>query len=82
MTDLIPAAPGWYVHFQGDGAGELEPVIAWQPDTDHEGNPTLLPILPDSRGITPWLVPAQRFAEFELKVVYRPNHDPAEETES
>lgn len=77
MTDLIPAAPGWYVHFQGDDDRELEPVIAWKAEPDHEGSPTLLPVLPDLRGVTPWLVSAQRFAEFNLKVVYRPNHDPA-----
>ncbi|MFD1660003.1 hypothetical protein ACFSL4_17820 [Streptomyces caeni] len=77
MTDLIPAAPGWYV----DADGELEPVIAWTTATNSEGDNTVLPLVPDNRGLTPWLVNENFIKEFNCKIVYLPNYDPAEEAE-
>jgi hypothetical protein len=73
VSDLIPAAPGWYL----ETAGDLEPVIAWTPAIDSEGKDTLLPFVPDNRGITPWLVTEDFIKKFNGKVVYLPNHDPA-----
>lgn len=72
MTDLIPAAPGWYL----DTAGDLDPVIAWTTAINSEGDVTLLPLVPDGHGITPWLVKEGFFKEFNCRVVYRPNYAP------
>ena len=74
MTNPIPAAPGWYVEIDGD----LDPVIAWVPVADSDGNGTLLPLVPDNRGHTPWLVSEDFLKEFNVRIVYRPNHDPDE----
>lgn len=78
MTNLIPAAPGWYV----DTDGTLDPVIAWNLSTNSEGDDTLLPYVPDNRGITPWLVKESFIKEFNSTIVYLPNHDPATDSEA
>lgn len=73
MADLIPATPGWYL----DTDGNLDPVIAWAHTTNSQGDDILLPLVPDNRGVTPWLVKESFIKEFNCRVVYRPNHDPA-----
>lgn len=75
MTGFIPAAPGWYV----DTDGDLDPVIAWLPATSPEGDDTLLPLVPDGRGLTPWVVNAKFIKDFNCRITYLPNHDPAEQ---
>jgi hypothetical protein len=80
VTDLIPAAPGWYALYNpGDDSndGDLIPVIAWQPGTDDEGNDVLLPVLADFCGVPPRATSADHFAELNIELLYRPNHDPA-----
>jgi hypothetical protein len=77
MTDLIPAAPGWYLKADGD----LSPVIAWEPGVqytpDGEDPPVLLPYIANGPGLAPSLVPAESFERVKWEVVYLPNHDPA-----
>ncbi|MEV7387204.1 hypothetical protein [Streptomyces sp. NPDC091215] len=76
MTDLIPAAPGWYVHSTLIGA--TDPVIAWSPTTN-DGNAALLPYVPNGPGYVPILLTAEQMSDGEWSVVYRPNYDPATE---
>lgn len=71
MTDLIPAAPGWYLHSRAVGA--TDPVIAWMPATEADGSPTLLPFVPNGRGYPPTLVTAKVMEDCEWEIVYRPN---------
>lgn len=74
MSNLIPAAPGWYL--RSEAAAETIPVIAWVPSSDGD-SPTLLPFVPDGRGCSPTLIDLQGMAEQEWEAVYLPNHDPA-----
>ncbi|WP_030606291.1 hypothetical protein [Streptomyces achromogenes] len=80
MTDLIPAAPGWYLKTDGD----LDPVIAWQPGVQHTsagGDPTvLLPYIANGPGLAPSLVSAESFERVGWEVVYLPSYDPAADT--
>jgi hypothetical protein len=78
MSDLIPAAPGWYLRSEPGDA--TLPIIAWLPSADGDA-PTLLPFVPDNRGCSPTLInlaaPEERAQEWQ--VVYLPNHDPQRE---
>ena len=82
MTNLIPAAPGWYVKTGDDRA--LEPVIAWEPGiqytSDGEDPTVLLPYIPNGPGLAPSLIPAESDERVGWQVVYLPNHDPAQES--
>ena len=78
MPDLIPAVPGWYV----DTDGALDPVIAWTRAINSEGDDTLLPVVPDGRGLTPWLVSEGFLKEFNGQIVYLPKHDPGTGSEA
>lgn len=75
MSDLIPAAPGWYVHSRTLGA--IDPVIAWVRAVDLDGGAVLLPYVPAGRGFPPEVIDLKAFPRDEWSVVYRPNHDPA-----
>lgn len=83
MSDLIPAAPGWYVReVDEDGEASLDPVIAWQASTDTDGEPALLPFVDGGPCTTPLLLTAASFEDFSRSIVYRPNHDPGNGPES
>ncbi|MFD9445912.1 hypothetical protein ACFWBR_35040 [Streptomyces sp. NPDC060006] len=79
MTNLIPAAPGWYLKTDDDP--DLIPVIAWEPGVQHTNDGTdpdvLLPYIPNGPGLAPSLVRAPAFERANWEVVYLPNHDPA-----
>ncbi|MDK1344172.1 hypothetical protein QNO09_12835 [Streptomyces sp. 378] len=76
MSDLIPAAPGWYLKADAD----LTPVVAWQPGTQYTSDgvapAVLLPYIANGPGLAPSLVPAESFERVEWEVVYLPNYDP------
>ena len=76
MTDLIPAAPGWYVHEIDDGEESFDPVIAWKPATDSDGDDILLPYVDAGTGFPPFALTADSFKHCNRSVVYRPAHDP------
>ncbi|MFD6887151.1 hypothetical protein [Streptomyces sp. NPDC059957] len=76
MTDLIPAAPGWYVHETVDHEIGLDPVIAWYASTDHNGDLILLPYVNGGMHQPPILLTPESFKEWRRHIVYRPNHDP------
>ncbi|MFJ4867778.1 hypothetical protein [Streptomyces sp. NPDC088757] len=73
MTDLIPAAPGWYLKTNDDPA--LEPIIAWSPSTGSDGDPILLPYIVNGPGMPPSLIPRDSYEGSGWHAVYRPNHD-------
>lgn len=75
MSDLIPAAPGWYVRSRNLDA--TDPVIAWTPAVDSDGGAILLPYVPAGRGYPPEVLDLKAFPRHEWEVVYLPNHDPA-----
>ncbi|MFC8415701.1 hypothetical protein [Streptomyces coelicoflavus] len=79
MTDLIPAAPGWYLKTDDDPA--LEPIVGWMPSTSTDPDGTLghilLPYIANGPGLPPSLVPNRSFRSSNWEAVYRPNHDPA-----
>lgn len=77
MSDLIPAAPGWYV--QSRTLGAIDPVIAWTPAVDLEGSTVLLPYVPAGHGFPPEVLDLKAFPRDTWEVVYLPNHDPGEE---
>ncbi|MGX1120674.1 hypothetical protein RKD37_006037 [Streptomyces ambofaciens] len=77
MSDLIPAAPGWYLEGRDEDGRWLEPIIAWTPGIDLNGDDSLFPYVPGGPGGTPLLIDAQSFKDFSRDVLYRPNHDPA-----
>lgn len=78
MTDLIPAAPGWYV--QSRTLGAIDPVIAWTTAPDLDGGTVLLPYVPAGRGFPPEPLDLKAFPRDLWEVVYLPNHDPATDT--
>ncbi|QJS13219.1 hypothetical protein HKX69_30035 [Streptomyces argyrophyllae] len=77
MSEIIPAAPGWYVRTPDDPT--LEPVLAWQTAVQHtrDGSDTgvLLPYIPNSAGRAPSLIPAESFERSQWEVVYLPETD-------
>lgn len=77
MSDLIPAASGWYVRSRALGA--IDPVVAWTTAPDLEGSTVLLPYVPNGRGYPPEVLDLKAFPRDEWEVVYLPNHDPATE---
>ncbi|MER6199816.1 hypothetical protein ABT234_20905 [Streptomyces sp. NPDC001586] len=77
MTDLIPAAPGWYV--ESDLIEALDPVVAWSPTVDSNETPVLLPYVDGGVGFPPFRLSLKDFDEGEWRTVYRPNHDPAQD---
>ncbi|MFD5862612.1 hypothetical protein [Streptomyces chartreusis] len=77
MSDLIPAAPGWYV--QSRTLGALDPVIAWTTAPDLDGGTVLLPYVPAGRGFPPEVLDLKAFPRDEWQVVYLPTYDPGEE---
>lgn len=73
---MIPANPGWYV-LETDEDGEfLDPVIAWKPTSDSDGDNILLPFVDGSPGFPPCLLTEESFREHNRSIVYRPSHDP------
>lgn len=82
MTEsrIIPAAPGWYLE-ETDEGGEvsLDPVIAWKATTGKDGDDILLPFVDNSPGFAPFAHTEDSFTALDRHIVYRPNHDPAEE---
>lgn len=79
MSNLIPAAPGWYVRETDEEEGDVgyDPVIAWLAASDTDGEPTLLPFVDGGSYSPPLLLTAEAFKAFGRCVVYRPNRDPA-----
>ncbi|MEU0369084.1 hypothetical protein ABZ070_02270 [Streptomyces sp. NPDC006283] len=76
---MIPATPGWYVH-EPDEQGEfLDPVIAWKPTTDSDGDDILLPFVDGGPGFPPHLLSEESFKHIQRSVIYRPSHDPGRE---
>lgn len=69
MSNLIPAAPGWYL--RSETAGATLPIIAWAPGADGDA-PTLMPFVPDGRGYSPTLMWPTTLKEEEWQVVYLP----------
>lgn len=75
-TQIIPAAPGWYVH-ETDGDGEsLDPVVAWKVATDKDGDDVLLPFVDAGPGYPPFALTEDSFQFCNRRIVYRPSHDP------
>jgi hypothetical protein len=78
VTDLIPAAPGWYVEETDDSETCLDPIIAWKPGLGSDGDDILMPFVDGGPGCLPFALTEESFAYFARRVVYRPNHDPDE----
>lgn len=77
MTDLIPAASGWYIR----SLDVIDPVIAWAPTVDSDGEAILLPYVPDGPGYPPQALDLKSFPQHAWEVVYLPNYDPAADAE-
>ncbi|MFF2933544.1 hypothetical protein [Streptomyces mirabilis] len=77
MPEIIPAAPGWYLVSHIGDEPDYDPIIAWTPAVDLEGEAVLLPYVPNGRGYPPVIADLKSFDRYERNVVYRPNHDPA-----
>lgn len=75
MNELIPATPGWYVQ---EPDGSLDPVIAWKAVTADDGESALLPYLDGGSGYVPYVMSTGAIRDLQARIVYRPNHDPAE----
>ncbi|MFE9065037.1 hypothetical protein [Streptomyces violaceusniger] len=80
MTDLIPASPGWYVQETDGDTVVLDPIIAWKPALDSDGDDILLPFVSGGRMTPPILLDAASFAYWGRTVVYRPQHVPDDGT--
>lgn len=78
MSELIPAAPGWYVRSRNLDA--TDPVIAWTPAVDPDGSTVLLPYVPGGCGYPPEVLGLKEFPGHDWEVVYLPNYDPATDT--
>jgi hypothetical protein len=83
MTNLIPAAPGWYVAETSvvtENGERLQfrtrrPVIAWHV-VDHESG-ALLPIVPNPRAGVVQATVRLDMGTADRRLFYHPNHDPA-----
>lgn len=80
MAEFIPAAPGWYVHETDDEGECLDPVLAWKVAVTADGEDTLLPVVNGGSLVPPMVIDEASFQHCQRSVVYRPNHDPAKET--
>ncbi|WP_217169622.1 hypothetical protein [Streptomyces sp. AC512_CC834] len=78
MTNLIPAAPGWYLVSHIDGSRHLDPIIAWSPAADLDGGAVLLPYVNGGHGFPPEIADLKSFKQLGRSVVYFPNYDPEE----
>ncbi|MEU7380944.1 hypothetical protein AB0A91_13215 [Streptomyces sp. NPDC042207] len=78
MTNVIPAAPGWYVHETDDEdkSVSLDPVIAWKVATAEDGEDILLPFVDAGSYCPPFALTEESFRAFSRHVVYLPNHNP------
>jgi hypothetical protein len=79
MSDLIPAAPGWYLVSHIGDTPDYDPIIAWSRATDLEGGAILLPWINGGRGFPPEVADLKSFERYERHVDYLPNRDPAAE---
>lgn len=79
MTEIIPAAAGWYLEETDDGETTLDPVIAWKVATNEDGEDILLPYVDGGPGFPPFAHTEESFKGLGRCIVYRPSHDPASE---
>ncbi|MEU6295038.1 hypothetical protein [Streptomyces erythrochromogenes] len=76
MTDLIPAQPGWYLQESDTDGTYLDPIIAWAPAVDSDGEGVLLPYVAGGPGMPPLLMTIDSFKHCFRNVVYQPDHKP------
>ena len=79
MTDLIPAAPGWYVRETDGETVTLDPIVAWKPHTDSDDDPVLLPMVGGGPKAPVILLDTDQLDHWDRTIVYRPKHDPGNE---
>lgn len=75
--NVIPAAPGWYLREIDGDTVVLDPIVAWTPGVDAEGDSVLLPYVSGGPTLPPLLISAADFQYWKRCAVYRPNYDPA-----
>lgn len=76
MNQTISAAPGWYITYDDDPA--LSEIVAWKTTTNRTGDQILLPYTEQGPGYPPHLTTEATMQELNIRIVYRPNHDPEE----
>lgn len=74
MTDLIPAAPGWYLRETDGHAVVLDPIIAWRPAVDVDGDDILLPFVSGGPKTPAILMDQDALTHWDRTIVYRPSH--------